>query len=281
MQVDRIRTFSFVDRIIAIDNPTLIKGTFTIPSVLVSFSQCLVAEAIGQLAAWYAMKSLEFAYRPVAALAGTTRYHAEARPGEKLDLFVQIESCNAETISYSGYAKSGNCLVMELKDCAGAILPQAEFDDPATVEEHYKQLLADGVQNTNLDLATCLGPTDIRIDKLHYLRGRLDVPLYADFFLDHFPKKPIFPATLLIQALCTMVITYVSDAESSCSISVAAVKDVKVRGWMHPGDQLELLAIDLSSSPSTRLFKVSTHRDGRLIATAKLVLDVGDSSVVS
>lgn len=281
MQADRIRTFSFVDRIIAINNPRLIEGTFTIPSNVVSFSQCLVAEAIGQLAAWYAMKSLEFAYRPVAALAGTTRYHTEARPGEKLDLFVRIESCNAETIFYSGYAKSGNCLVMELKDCAGAILPQAEFDDPANVEEHYTQLITNGVQNNSLDLATWLAPTNIHIDVPHYLRGRFDVPLNADFFRDHFPKKPVLPATLLIQALCTMVISYVSDAESGCSISVAAVNDVKVRGWMNPGDHLELLAIDLSSRRSTRLYEVSTRRDGRLVATAKLVLDVGDSSVVS
>ena len=95
MSLHRFSAFSFVDRITSIGSSGQIKGSFLIPAHLEFFPQSLVAEAIGQLAAWYAMSSLNFARRPVAALAGATKYHSEARPGERLSLEAIIESCDS------------------------------------------------------------------------------------------------------------------------------------------------------------------------------------------
>ena len=206
MSLHRFSAFSFVDRITSIGSSGQIKGSFLIPAHLEFFPQSLVAEAIGQLAAWYAMSSLNFERRPVAALAGATKYHSEARPGERLNLEAIIESCDSESVSYSGVATVGERLVLELVDCSGAMLPQQEFDDPETIGQQFKLLETTGAKENRLAQAPCILPTDLKSDALGTLEGSLIIPSQADFFADHFPNKPVFPATLLMHALSSMVI---------------------------------------------------------------------------
>ena len=210
MSLHRFSAFSFVDRITSIGSSGQIKGSFLIPAHLEFFPQSLVAEAIGQLAAWYAMSSLNFERRPVAALAGATKYHSEARPGERLNLEAIIESCDSESVSYSGVATAGERLILELADCSGAMLPQQEFDDPETIGQQFKLLETTGAKENRLAQAPCILPTDLKSDALGTLEGSLIIPSQADFFADHFPNKPVFPATLLMHALSSMVIEQIN-----------------------------------------------------------------------
>ena len=89
---DRFSAFSFVDRITALESGRRARGRFAIPAALPAFSTGLVAEAVGQLAAWAAMAHAGFRRRPVAALAGEMRIVGEAAPGEIVDLGVEIET---------------------------------------------------------------------------------------------------------------------------------------------------------------------------------------------
>jgi len=99
---DRFSAFSFLDRITALEAGRRARGRFAIPAGLPAFSICLVAEAVGQLAAWAAMAQAEFRRRPVAALSGETRIVGAAAPGDILDLGVEIESCDADAVAYRG-----------------------------------------------------------------------------------------------------------------------------------------------------------------------------------
>ncbi len=83
------------------------------------FSSCLVAEAVGQLAAWVAMDTIDFRGRPVAALATETRFHGDALPGHALDLAVEIDECDDDAVAYSGAASAGGCRVIELDRLPG------------------------------------------------------------------------------------------------------------------------------------------------------------------
>ena len=78
---DHFAAFSFVDRITEFVPGTRAKARFAVPAGLASFPSCLVAEAVGQLAAWVAMAHIDFRGRPVAALASETRFHRDVRPG--------------------------------------------------------------------------------------------------------------------------------------------------------------------------------------------------------
>jgi 3-hydroxymyristoyl/3-hydroxydecanoyl-(acyl carrier protein) dehydratase len=286
MSLHRFSAFSFVDRITSIGSSGQIKGSFLIPAHLEFFPQSLVAEAIGQLAAWYAMSSLNFERRPVAALAGATKYHSEARPGERLNLEAIIESCDNESVSYSGVASVGERLVLELVDCSGAMLPQQEFDDPETIGQQFKLLETTGAKENRLAQAPCILPTDLKSDALGTLEGSLIIPSQADFFADHFPNKPVFPATLLMHALSSMVIEQINcsplpnqptNQPNQPQLAISSMARVKVRSWIAPGDQVKLRAEGLTPEIGPKQVKLSAHVGTKLVASALLSLVVAPS----
>ena len=286
MSLHRFSAFSFVDRITSIGSSGQIKGSFLIPAHLEFFPQSLVAEAIGQLAAWYAMSSLNFERRPVAALAGATKYHSEARPGERLNLEAIIESCDSESVSYSGVATVGERLVLELVDCSGAMLPQQEFDDPETIGQQFKLLETTGAKENRLAQAPNILPTDLKSDALGTLEGSLIIPIQADFFADHFPNKPVFPATLLMHALSSMVIEQINcsplpnqptNQPNQPQLAISSMARVKVRSWIAPGDQVKLRAEGLTPEIGPKQVKLSAHVGTKLVASALLNLVVAQS----
>ena len=286
MSLHRFSAFSFVDRITSIGSSGQIKGSFLIPAHLEFFPQSLVAEAIGQLAAWYAMSSLNFERRPVAALAGATKYHSEARPGERLNLEAIIESCDSESVSYSGIATAGERLIIELVDCSGAMLPQQEFDDPETIGQQFKLLETTGAKENRLAQAPCILPTDLKSDALGTLEGSLIIPSQADFFADHFPNKPVFPATLLMHALSSMVIEQINCSPlpnqptnkfNQPQLAISSMARVKVRSWIAPGDQVKLRAEGLTPEIGPKQVKLSAHVGTKLVASALLNLVVAPS----
>ena len=286
MSLHRFSAFSFVDRITSIGSSGQIKGSFLIPAHLEFFPQSLVAEAIGQLAAWYAMSSLNFERRPVAALAGATKYHSEARPGERLNLEAIIESCDSESVSYSGVATVGERLVLELVDCSGAMLPQQEFDDPETIGQQFKLLETTGAKENRLTQVPNILPTDLHSDALGALEGCLMIPRKADFFADHFPNKPVFPATLLMHALSSMVIEQINCSPlpnqptnkfNQPQLAISSMARVKVRSWIAPGDQVKLRAEGLTPEIGPKQVKLSAHVGTKLVASALLSLVVAPS----
>src|SRR6476646_3225367 len=94
--------YSFVDRISDFVPRQSARGIFAIPGDIAAFPAALVAEAVGQLAAWVAMDAVDFRGRPVAALATETRFLGDAAPGDTLDLAVDILECDDDAVAYNG-----------------------------------------------------------------------------------------------------------------------------------------------------------------------------------
>src|SRR5205823_12701396 len=82
-----------------------VRGRYTIPSNVESFSPSLVAEAVGQLAAWVAMSALNFERRPVAGLAGGIELLGAVHPGQTLELAADLETVDQEAVAYGGTAQ--------------------------------------------------------------------------------------------------------------------------------------------------------------------------------
>ncbi|HEX6945506.1 MAG TPA: hypothetical protein VF196_04875, partial [Casimicrobiaceae bacterium] len=141
---DHFAAFSFVDRITDYAPGRHARGTFAIPAQAGSFPPALVAEAVGQLAAWVAMEHIRYRGRPVAALANETRFLRGVAPGDTLELAVDIETADDEAVAYRGTADVAGARVIELIDCLGPMLPVAEFDDPAALAERFALLTGAG-----------------------------------------------------------------------------------------------------------------------------------------
>ena len=141
---DHFAAFSFVDRITEYEPGRRARGLYAVPADIASFPSCLVAEAVGQLAAWVSMAHIGFRGRPVAALANETRFRADVAPGSALELAVDIESCDEHAVAYAGRASVDGAEAIELVDCLGPMLPVEEFDSPASMAERFELILGEG-----------------------------------------------------------------------------------------------------------------------------------------
>ena len=271
----RFAAFSFVDRITQIDGVAHVRGLYTIPASASRFPVSLVAEAIGQLAAWVAMSTVGFRFRPVAALAGDTRIHASPRPGDLLELQVDIESCDEEAITYRGRALVDGRLVLELMDTLGSMLDIAEFDDPAALRTDFEVLRDAGRPPGAFGGVPAPALVDLSHDVAQRLECRLDVPASAPFFQDHFPLRPVFPATLMLDAQLQLAQRIAAESAGE-PVRVTRITNVKVRAFTAPGAALDLtaeLGMPGADDPEPMMVKVGAKADGRIIAGAKMFFE--------
>jgi 3-hydroxymyristoyl/3-hydroxydecanoyl-(acyl carrier protein) dehydratase len=268
----RFRAFSFVDRITRIDPGRRIEGIYTVPATASRFPAALMAEAVGQLAAWSAMSAVGFAYRPVAGLAGETRYRGAALPGQTLQLAADIERCDEEAIAYGGTASIDGRCVLELEHCVGPMLPMAEFDAPDAVRADFETLAGPGAPNGRFAGVDAPHLETTEHSAGERVRAVLSVPEAATYFDDHFPRRPVYPGTLLMDNLSTLALRLADDlpALHGSGLAVARVRDVKIRSFTAPGQALELEAHVQSSSADGAQLKLAARADGRTVATARI-----------
>ena len=266
--------YSFVDRIVAFDAGKRARGTFAIPARVARFPSAFVAEAVGQLAAWVAMDAIDFRGRPVAALATETRFLGDARPGDTLELAVDIQQCDDEAVAYSGHAAVGGTRVSELIDCLGPMLPVADFDSPDELRERFALLTDGGAPPGRFEGVPPLEVTPVERRPGQSLKATLHVPAAAPFFGDHFPRRAVFPATLLLDTQIRLALDLARDAPWAGGAAPRPVRvtHVKMRSFIAPGQDVEL-AVDLAA-PADGVAKaaLAARIDGRVVATARLEL---------
>jgi 3-hydroxymyristoyl/3-hydroxydecanoyl-(acyl carrier protein) dehydratase len=262
-------SFLFVDRITALTSETA-TGWLDVGTDAAVPPSWLVIEAVGQLAAWVAMARTDFRRRPVAALVGEVRLQPAPARG-RLALAARVDRFDGRAILYSGSARIGDVALAELAQCVGPMLPMELFDDPERVRARLDALR---VAQT---APPAHEPRDLCGARLDWIapagrgmwRGTLRVPEHAALFADHFPLRPVYPATLL------------ADAENQVAIPVAAaalgvpaervwprrVADFKVRAFSPPGQTLELTAELERGDASGALVAVSATAAGKRINT--------------
>jgi 3-hydroxymyristoyl/3-hydroxydecanoyl-(acyl carrier protein) dehydratase len=273
---DHFAAFSFVDRITEFAPGAHARGLYAIPRDIAEFPSCLVAESVGQLAAWVAMDKLDYRGRPVAALATETVFEGDARPGDLLELNVDIEDCDDDVIAYGGWAKVNGRPVIELKDCLGPMLPVEEFDAPDALRERFALLRSRGaVAGRFRGVLPLSVAVDTRTaDSLH---ATLTVPERAAFFGDHFPRRPVFPATLLLDVqmrLAVELANSIGDRLGAAAMAPLRMTNVKMRTFITPGQRVDIevrmLPEEAEGGPAR--LALSAHVGGRAVATARVEL---------
>jgi 3-hydroxymyristoyl/3-hydroxydecanoyl-(acyl carrier protein) dehydratase len=270
---ERFSAFSFVDRITALEPGRWARGRFAVPSGLpeFSFSTCLVAEAVGQLAAWAAMAQAEFRRRPVAALSGEMRIVREAAPGEILDLGVEIESGDPDTVAFAGWARLADTPVLALSRCVGPMLPLEDFDAPEAVRRDFETLCGPGARPARF--RGIAKPDLVLIDRVpgQRLRAAMNVPASAPFFADHFPRRPVFPASLLLDAQVRLALRLAGETlPPGPPLRPARVADVKMRSFILPGQTVEIEAAMRSATDGTAELSLAAMVDGKRVATGRV-----------
>jgi 3-hydroxymyristoyl/3-hydroxydecanoyl-(acyl carrier protein) dehydratase len=242
-------SFHFVDRIVELEPGRRARGTLAVPTDGGSFPPCMVVEAIGQLAAWLAIERAEFTRRPVAAIAGEVRVLRAVAPGETIDLEVVVRSCKRVAIAYDGAASVGGQTLIELAEAAGAMLPMADFEAPEDAQAHFARLVAGGVPPRRFPDRASFAPRVVHrdLERGRRVTAEVEAPPSGSLYAEHFPRRAVYPATLLLDAQLRLGLELIAspDARSSADASAlvgARVRDVKVRAFTPPGGRLAITA---------------------------------------
>ena len=78
--------------------------------------------------------------RPLAGLAGETRFLGRVAPGETVELLVELERSDEEAVAYAGAARVGRTPILELARYVGPMLPTVEFDAPEALRAGANEL---------------------------------------------------------------------------------------------------------------------------------------------
>lgn len=269
------RTFSFVDRISSIESGMRVRGQFSIPSSVGGFPPSLVVEAVGQLAAWAAMAKLEFQKRPVAGIAGSVEFFDSVNPGQSIELSADIDSVDAEAVSYCGVATCNGKTLVRLQNCVGPMVNVDHFDDPHSLRERFGLLCSTSGAGTDFQGVPCVAPQNVRKEAGQSITGQIQVPASAAFFADHFPRRPVFPGTLLMHANLQLVCEFLDQLPppaQGAKWEPRTVRDVKLRTFIPPGELLHSEAKLLNGSCGEPVISLETRNGKRTIGTARVIL---------
>ena len=118
-----------------------------------------------------------------------------------------------------------------------------------------------------------------RVDELkpgELIRGVKNVTLSEDFLLDHFPTQPLFPGTLMIEALaqlggCLVEATFNTSDDNVRRAILAQVDKAKFHGAVRPGDQLTIVCRLVSTLEGAAQVKGEARVGEREVARATLL----------
>ncbi len=269
----RFRSFSFVDRITRCEG-SRVEGRYTVPAGATRFPASLMAEAVGQLAAWASMSQLNFSVRPVAGLAAESRYWRSPQPGQTLMLTADIQRCDAEAVAYSGRALIDGQPAVEIIDCLGPMLPMTQFDSPDRVRADFDTLRGDGAPPNRFDGVPEAQLSQIETSGAERLQARLEVPAQAaaPYFDDHFPLRPVFPGTLLLDALAGLAVQLAQTAaplRAAGPLAATGISNVKIRSFTDPGAVLQLEVELIDADARRARLKLLARAEGKTVATAR------------
>jgi len=266
------RAFSFVDRITRPGGQ--VRGLYQIPSGIAEFPIALVAEACGQLSAWTAMAAYDFKLRPVAGIAPVIELLAPVHPGQVLELESDIESLDAEAVSYNSLAKVDGTPVLRLQHCVGPMVSVEEFDDPQALKQRFDLICGAGAAPGAFN---GIPPLDMKFTGLEpgaSARATLHVPATADFFADHFPRRPVFPGTLFMHKvleLAARVAEGVPLPAPNTAWVPRNINDSKLRAFMAPGGSLEFEVRLAKQAGNELTIRVEAKKENRITGHSRIV----------
>jgi 3-hydroxymyristoyl/3-hydroxydecanoyl-(acyl carrier protein) dehydratase len=104
------------------------------------------------------------------------------------------------------------------------------------------------------------------------LRATLQVPIRAPFFGDHFPRRAVFPATLMLDAQMRLATRLAAEtpAAQAGALVLRRMTNVKVRSFTSPGQALELGADATPQDDGTLRIALSARAGDKSVATARV-----------
>jgi 3-hydroxyacyl-[acyl-carrier-protein] dehydratase len=220
------------------------------------------------------MHELDFKVRPVAGIAPKIELAGAVHAGQTLEIEVDLESLDVEAVGYSGCVKVDGQLVLRLTHCVGPMVPVEQYDDPAAVRSRYELICGQGATPGGFK-----GLPPLQMEITGGVSGQtatalLHVPPQADFFTDHFPRRPVFPGTLFMYKVLELAGHVAKDVPANGGQAqwvARQINDSKLRAFMPPGESLEFEAKLARQDANSLTVQVEARKDGRTKGHSKIV----------
>jgi 3-hydroxyacyl-[acyl-carrier-protein] dehydratase len=109
------------------------------------------------------------------------------------------------------------------------------------------------------------------------IRTEARVPSASTIFEGHFPSYPLMPGVLLIEAMAqTSGWLVIAVTKFSRMPFFAALKDAKLRSFVHPGQNLSLSAKLLHEGSGYAVTKADIRCDDKLASNAEITFRLGE-----
>jgi len=134
------------------------------------------------------------------------------------------------------------------------------------IPHRYPMLLVDRVQDIKLNESAT---------------GLKNVTINEPFFQGHFPRRPIMPGVLIVEAMAqtaaVLVVQSLGEAAKGKLVYFMSISNARFRRPVEPGDRLYLEVIKEQSRGNVWRFAAKAKVEGSLVADATFAAMIADS----
>lgn len=244
---------------------------------------CIIGEALGQLCSWNVLKTSDYKFRPVGGVIQEIQMHATASVGDTILLESEIETLDDDMVSFSGRASVNDKTLLVVKNSLAPLMPLEEYNHRIKVQNDFEILYQPSAkivypkEKNNVPAPYY----QIAYDKIlsqengKELTAQKKIASDASYFQDHFPKKPVFPLSLLMEYNLALAHTFVADTTGNKLWRPTLLKKVKIGNFVLPGDTV-ITRITLKEQTDTR-FILNFHNavDGKKVCVSEVEFGLG------
>jgi len=245
------------------------------------FIPSLIGEATGQLAAWSVMHALDFKKRPVAGIVSKVNILGEVFVGETLKLEATIDALDSEAVEYHGSAYVGDKKVFEIESAIGPMVAMDEMISQSEVQGQFNQ-----ISHADLGNITSKSPLSdnsiqrnplIMFDRILEMAQKTetiaekDIDLFASYFPDHFPLKPVLPLTMLLSCKIELVYDYLAHYFPNQLFLIESVQKIKMSQFVIPGEVLQT-RMKVKEKEGLMLFQFKSFVSDKRVCVCEVVV---------
>ncbi len=263
--------FLFVDRICALEKGKRVRAIKNISGEegfleevfpgLPVLSPVIAAEAAAQALSWLIVEARDFTVKPLITVLEDYVCHKHVQPGDQIAMEGEVESLQRESALARARILINDTPAIEINHGVCYLFPLAELQDPAEARQQFQSLCEKAGQMEHRTTPRSPLVRDDAAPRRQYsgidrivsyeaqqrIVGLKNITTTADYFRDHFPRKPLLPGVVIMDALldCARILINHALRTHGCDTKQAVLsraQKVKFRRFVQPGDQLVLQA---------------------------------------